>query len=102
MFIQGVNTTQVSAEVVDKATQVDGEDQLITELQRLSSVIDESTRASVDAARRASDVLQEVRRIECSMRTALRQTDTGDGESLRQKLKNINNLIMMRNIHLYM
>ena len=84
---QGVNTaaTQVAAEVADKATQVDGEDQMITELRRLSRVIDESTRASVDAARRANEVLQEVRRIERSMRTALRQTDAADGEPLRKK-----------------
>ncbi|KAH3817587.1 hypothetical protein DPMN_119126 [Dreissena polymorpha] len=101
-FIQGVNTaaTQVSAKVADKGTQVDGEDQLITELRRLSRVIDESTRASVDAARRASDVLQEVRRIERSIRTAVRNTETADGEPLRNKLISINNLIIMRNIHL--
>ncbi|KAH3876925.1 hypothetical protein DPMN_000777 [Dreissena polymorpha] len=97
VFIQGVNTAamQVSAEVAEKATQEDSEDQLITELRRLSRVIDKSTRASVDAARRASDVLQEVRRIERSMRTALRQTDTADGEPLRKKLTN--NPITMRN-----
>ncbi|KAH3818526.1 hypothetical protein DPMN_120247 [Dreissena polymorpha] len=40
VFTQGVAATHVSAKEADKATQVDGEDQLITELRRLSRVID--------------------------------------------------------------